>query len=184
MNDLHIVTLMATSDANAVQEPAVTVTHAVVPGSDEEYTSSLQVQSVSVEVVEAEIARVLITPTALSIEEGESGMYDIRLTKAPATGEEITIEIGGGSADITVDDDDRNFVFGPTAADDVVQWDVVQTVTVGAASDGEDEGEETETLRHVVTTNNTEDDPVVGAVYDDATGTFNVTVTVTEAPSS
>ena len=86
----------------------------------------------------AEAAAVTVTPTALRLVEGGTGVYTVVLGSAPS--DTVTIAIGGtAGTDVSVDDDTLTF----TATD----WATAQTVTVSTDADA-DTGNDEVTLTH------------------------------------
>ena len=79
----------------------------------------------------------IITPAALTVDEGASGSYQVVLTSQPT--ETVTVAIKAGSPDIETRPD--RLVFPPE------QWDTPQEVTAAALHDQDDVGE-TESIVH------------------------------------
>ena len=104
-----------------------------------------------------------VTPQHLGIMEGSSGSYTVVLTARPSA--EVTIDIGGhDGTDVSVDQSTLTF----TAAN----WNLAQTVTVGAAQD-DDAATDSVTLNHTVK----------GGDYQGVVAWF-VTVTITDDDSA
>ncbi len=80
---------------------------------------------------------VTVTPTALTIEEGSSGMYTVKLDAEPAGN--VTVTVAGAAGDVTVNPDSLTFTDQ--------NYGTAQTVTVSAAED-EDATNDAATLTH------------------------------------
>ena len=106
-------------------------------------------------------AGVTISPTSLTVEEGSSNTYMVKLDKAPSA--DVTITVGGASGDVTVADSSLTFTSG--------NYSTAQTITVRAARDG-DTTDDTATLTHAASSSDTN----YGASLD----IDDVTVTVTD----
>ena len=109
---------------------------------------------------------VLITPTALTVPEGRSRTYTVKLTSQPMA--DVTVNLStSGSTTVTHDATDDMLTF--TAAN----WATNQTVRVSAAEDDADYDDETATISHSVAS--TDPDYQVITPPD-----INVAVTVTD----
>ena len=91
---------------------------------------------------------VLLSPDALTVAEGGSGTYTVKLAAAP--GEDVTVAITSDNAEVTIDDTDGTMsgvqnTLTFTASD----WSTAQTVTVRAADDA-DADTDTATLTHAI----------------------------------
>ena len=82
-------------------------------------------------------AGVTLSATSLTVEEGSSNTYTVKLDKAPSAN--VTITVSGASGDVTVDGSPLTFTPGNFSA--------TQTITVNAAAD-EDTTDDTATLTH------------------------------------
>ncbi|MFI7439828.1 glycoside hydrolase family 6 protein [Nonomuraea indica] len=71
-----------------------------------------------------------VTPTALSVPEGGSATYAVRLAAQPSGNVTVTSTAGGGDADLTVTGG-ASLTFTPTT------WNTAQNVTVSAAEDAD-----------------------------------------------
>ena len=106
---------------------------------------------------------VLITPTTLTVPEGRSRTYTVKLTSQPTA--DVTVNLStSGSTTVTHDATDDMLTF--TAAN----WATNQTVRVSAAEDDDDHLDDTATISHSVTSTDT----------DYRSGSSDVTVTVTD----
>ena len=84
------------------------------------------------------VAGVTITPTSLTVDEGDTADYMVELDAQPTA--DVTINITGGG-DVSVSP--TTLTFSPTT------WDTAQTVTVTAAQDS-DAADDTQTVSHAV----------------------------------
>ena len=159
------VTVSAAQDDDAVDESA-TLTHAVSG-----YRDVTTAADVAVNVIDGgEVAGVTVTPTVLSVAEGETGTYTVVLDADPDPGREgltVTVTPASNNADVTFAPASLNF----TSAN----WNVPQTVTVSAAQD-DDALDDSATLSHAISG--------FGAVTtaDDVTVTVIGTATVPGPP--
>ena len=157
------VTVNAAVDKDGVSDDTVSLTHTVT-GAD---YGSVTADSVEVAVTEKDTPGVTVTPTSLTIKEGETGTYTVVLNTQP-TGN-VTVTVGGASGDVTADTDPNTdndqTILTFTSSD----WDTAQTVTVNAAVDKDGISDDTVSLTHTVT----------GADYGSVTADL-VEVTVTE----
>ena len=87
---------------------------------------------------------VLITPTALTVPEGRSRTYTVKLTSEPTASVTVNLSTSGST---TVTHDATNNMLTFTAAN----WATNQTVRVSAAEDDADHDDETATISHSVT---------------------------------
>ena len=99
--------------------------------------------STTVSITDDDGPGVLITPTALTVPEGGSKTYRVKLTSQPTANVTVTISTSG-SSDVTHNDADNTLTF--TAAN----WATNQTVRVLAAED-DDHLDDTATISHTVT---------------------------------
>ena len=130
----------------------------------------LQVSREQVTIRDDDTAGVTVTPTEVSVVEGQSGSYRVVLDSQP-TGD-VTIAIAGhADTDITLS--------GDTLTDDALtftsaNWNIAQAVTVTAAHDGDATAPPDITLTHTVSGGDYEglkaDDVVVSITEDDEPG--------------
>ena len=112
----------------------------------------------------------VFSSTALTVAEGGSGTYTVKLATQPTV--TVTVTVGGASGEVTVDTDantngnQRTLIFTAT------NWGTARTVTVLAGED-EDSVNDTATLTHRAS----------GGGYGSVTGTVVVTVTDNDEPS-
>ena len=157
---MQTVTVTASEDDDAVDEEEATLAHSASGGGYDEVTAG----SVTVTITDDDTVGVTISETALSIDEGGSGSYTVKLDTEP-TGD-VTVAIAGhADTDITL--------LGVTLSNDALtftpdNWNTVPTVTVTAAEDDDAVDEEEATLAHSAS----------GGGYDEVTA-GSVTVTIT-----
>ena len=155
------VMVTAGEDGDAVDEEEATLAHSASGGGYDEVTAG----GVTVTITDNDTAGVTISETALSIDEGGSATYTVKLDTEPT--EDVTVAIAGHSGtDITLS--------GATVSNDALtftsdNWDTAQTVTVTAGEDGDAVDEEEATLAHSAS----------GGGYEEVTA-GGVTVTITD----
>ena len=106
-------------------------------------------------------AGVTLSTTSLTVEEGSSNTYTVKLDKAPTAN--VTITVSGASGDVTVMGSPLTFT--PS------NFDTAQTITVSAARD-RDTTDDTATLTHAASSDDTS--------YRDSLDIDDVDVTVTD----
>lgn len=153
-DDTQAVTVTAQEDDDAVNDTA-TVTH-TVSGADYE---SVTAGSVTAQVTDNDTAGVTISKSSLSIGEGGTDTYSIRLDTEPTGNVTVTIN-DPSNTDVTADPAALIFTLD--------NWDDTQSVTVTAQED-DDSDNDAATVTHSVS----------GADYESVTAA-NVTVTVTD----
>ena len=177
---LGSVTLtIAAGSASGTTTFTLTPTDDDVDEGDEALTvdgsvTGLDVTAAAVTIEEDDERGVTVTPTALTVPEGESGTYTVVLTSQP-TGS-VTVALSrSGSSDVTVSPSPLTFTAG--------NWSTAQTVTVFAAVDT-DAVNDTATVTHAVSGGDygseTASDVAV-TVSDDETVSTEVTLTVAPA---
>ena len=132
------VTASSTNDQNQADE-VVTLTHTASGGGYGDVTAEIEVTT-----LDDDAARLNVSLTQLTVEEGASGTYAIHLNTQPSG--DVTVTVGGASGAVTVDTDaatgdQSTLTFTRT------NWNASQTVTVSAASDS-NSANETLTLSH------------------------------------
>ena len=90
------VTVSAAEDDDAVADAQVTLTHTVSGGD----YGTVSADSVTVTITESDVAGVTVTPTTLTVLEGGSATYTVKLDTEPS--DDVTVEIGGASGDVSV----------------------------------------------------------------------------------
>ena len=137
------VTVAGVDDA-AADDSAANVTHTPT-GAD---YGSVTISSVTVVVGDDEPAGLKVSPTSLTVAEGATATYTVRLNTAP-TGA-VTVTVGGATAKATADTDTGTTGDQTTLSFDATNWNTAQTVTVTGAEDA-DGADETVGLTHAVT---------------------------------
>ena len=170
------VTVRAAQDADAASDAAA-ITHAVVAAQSANEYDAVTIGSVAVTVTDDDtvtIGSVAVSETTLTVAEGGSATYTVRLNTQPASNVVIGVTISG-SPDVTVDR--ATLTFSPS------NWDTAQTVTVSAAQDA-DAVNDAASITHAVDASRSADEydgVAVGgvsvSVADDDAG---VSVSVTE----
>ena len=118
------------------------------------------------DVNDVTVAGLIIDPTELDIEEGDSASYTVKLAAAPAG--DVTVTVGGhDNTDATLS---GSGLTGSDLTFTTSNWNNLQTVTVTAAEDGDNDDEAAIDLTH--TASSTGD-----TNYDNLTGS-TVTVTI------
>ena len=164
------VTVKAAEDDDGVTDTDVTLAHAISSDDDTDY-NALADQSVTVSITENDVVGVTISPTTLTVTEGDStGLdYTVVLTSKPA-GDVIVAISGHASTDVALSgtglSNDGKLTF--TTAN----WATAQTVTVKAAEDDDGVTDADVTLAHAISS--TDD-----STYD-ALASQSVTVSITE----
>jgi len=120
-----------------------TVSHSVTSG-DPFYAALPAVDSVTVNIEDDDTAGVLITPTTLTVVEGSTTSYEVRLESQPVAA--VTITLGFDATQLGVST--AALVFTPTS------WTItpIMTVTVTATDDPLFEGPQTLTISHTLIT--------------------------------
>ncbi len=127
------VTVSAASDPDADTDPDVTLTHTAAGGG----YGSASIDSVVVSITESDTKGVTISPNTLTVAEGSSGTYTVKLDTQPSANVRVTV--GGTSGDVTVRGSPLRFTRS--------NWSTAQIVTVDAGAD-EDTTDDTATLTH------------------------------------
>ena len=147
------VSVRADSDANSINETS-TLIHTAT-SADPGYSGTTAILSVT--VIDQDAPRLEVSPGALTMDEGSSAEFTVKLSSEPTAG--VTVQIPTfTNPDLTHNQSALSFT--PST------WDAPQTVTVSAMedADAEDEVVETLTLR------------ASGGEYSGITGTVTVTV--------
>ena len=163
------VAVTPVEDANGIAE-TITLTH-IQSGGD--YTG-IAADSVTVNVTDSDTRNVVLSPTSLTITEGDdTGVsYTVKLSTQPS--DTITVTIGGHSGtDLSISG--TTLSNSNTLTFSTSNWNTAQMVTVKAGHDGNSD-DESETLTHTASggdyANLTKDLPVT--VTDDAPATVTV----------
>ena len=116
-------------------------------------------------------AALVFSPTSLTVGEGSSGSYTVRLATLP-TGN-VTVTVAGATGDVTVDTNSGSPGNQNTLSFTTSTWNTAQTVTVAAGEDV-DTTNDSATLTHTA----------AGGGYNSITGNVAVTVTDNDEPNS
>ena len=156
--DLARTVSVRAGEDNDTANDAVTLTHSVAADSAAEY-AGVSIGSVSVTVDDDDTAGVTVSESALTVGEGSTGTYTVRLDFQPSA--DVTVAVGAGG-DVTAEPETLTF--------STDTWDTAQTVTVRAGQD-DDLANDTVPLTHTATSDDSD--------YDGAT-IAGVDVTVTD----
>ncbi len=132
-DEAQTVTVTAVDDSDMVGE-SVTVSHGVVGYSGVSNGPSVAVTLIDDDVVPAGVT---VTPTALTVNEGASATYTVKLDAEPSDG--VTVTVAGASGDVTVSGSPMTFT--------AQNYGEAKTITVSADSDA-DATDDTATLTH------------------------------------
>ncbi len=157
-NTAQTVTVSAAQDPDGDTDPAVTLSHSASGGG----YGSVAVDNVVVTVTEDDTKGVTVSSGALTVVEGGTGSYTVKLDTQPSG--EVVVTVEGASGDVTVPDSQLRFA--------VNNWSEAQTVTVNAALDTDADTDPDVTLTHGVS----------GGGYG-SVSIADVVVSVTEAVS-
>ena len=159
----------AAEDVDATADPQVTLAHDIGSTADTVY-DALADQSVTVSITDNDTAGVTISPTTLTVTEGDAtgNSYTVVLATQPAGDVTVTIS-GHANTDLTVS--------GTTLTTNQLtfttdNWSTAQTVTVKAAEDEDGVTDADVTLTHAISST---DDAAYHALADQS-----VTVSITE----
>ncbi len=164
------VTVAAAQDADAVDDAAA-ISHAVDASRSANEYDNVSIAGVAVTVTDDDTAGVSVSETTLTVDEGGSGSYTVRLNTQPAS--DVVINVTrSGSADVTVDTDGATSGNQTTLTFSPANWSAAQTVRVAAAQD-DDAVNDTASIAHAVVAAQSANE------YDGVT-VAGVTVTVTD----
>ena len=166
------VTVTAADDDDAVPDADVTLTHSV---SGADYSMPTTTGSVTVTITENDMRGVTVTPTALSVTEGSTGNYMVKLNSQPMGN--VTVTVTGAMGDVSVDTstaagDQNTLTFAPST------WNTAQTVEVRAAEDMDAVADAAVTLTNTASGGDyvsSESASVEVTIVEDDTATFSVT---------
>ena len=165
----RMVTVTAADDDDAVNDPAVTLTHTASGGD----YASLTGPSLSVTITENDSRGVTLSTTNLTVNEEDMESYTVLLDSEPT--ENVTVTIGGtDNTDITVDTDPATTGDQTTLTFTPTNWSTAQVVTVAAADDDDSVTDTAVTLTHTAS----------GGDYASLTGpSLSVTIIENDAAS-
>ena len=135
-NTAQTVTVTAAQDDDGADD-ALTVGHAIASSSAAEYIGAT-LDGLPVTVDDDESLGITLSPTTLTVNEGSTADYTVKLSVQPTA--DVTVNITGGG-DVTVNPTSLTFTS--------VTWDTAQTVTVTAAQD-DDGADDTLTVGHAI----------------------------------
>ena len=160
-NIAQSVAVTTVADFNTMDDTA-TISHTVTVtvGGAAEY-DGIAAESVTVEVTDTSVQGIALSPATLTVDEGATGAYGVRLETIPDGGNvTVTLSLAGGDA-----------TFAPTVAltFSATTWNISQSVTVTPAADDDAVANTDITIAHSAS----------GADYDGVSDR-NVRVVVTE----
>ena len=141
-NAPQMVTVTGVDDANTGNE-IVAFTHTPTGGGYD----GVSISNINVTAVDDDVAGLKVSPTSLTVAEGATATYTVRLNVAP-TGT-TTVTVGGATAKLAADTDTGTPGDQTMLSFDAANWDTAQTVTVTGAEDA-DGADETASLTHAV----------------------------------
>ena len=161
------VTITPTNDTDTASHSAFDLSHDVLGGG---YTG-MDVDDVTVQILDDEAPQVVITTTAVTVNEGGTFAYNIALTQAPSGGETVTVDLAFNTGELTatvtsVELTSANYEAG-----------VAVTITAKNVS-----ADATRMIEHNVSVADTDDSD--DQVYDGTESASSITVTVKDVPSS
>ena len=137
------ITISGVDDANTLDNVA-TVTH-TASGAD---YGSVTISDQGVRVSDDDLAGLKVSPAALTVSEGGTGTYTVRLNAAPTA--TVTVTVAAASAKATADTDTGTTGIQTMLSFDATNWNTAQTVTVAGAAD-DDGADESVAISHSVT---------------------------------
>ena len=121
------VTVSAAQDADAVND-AASIAHAVVDASSADEFDAVTIAGVAVTVTDDDAAGAAVSETTLTVAEGGSATYTVRLNTQPTSDVVISVT-ASGNTDVTVSPARLTFTTS--------NWSTAKTVTVSAAQDAD-----------------------------------------------
>ena len=184
------VRVSAAEDADAVDDAAAS-THAVVAASSADEFDNVTIAGVAVTVTDDDTAGATVSETTLTVTEGGSATYTVRLNTQPTS--DVVITVSSDNSDVTADTDAASSGNQATLTFSTSNWSTAQTVTVSAAQDA-DAANDAASITHAVVAASSADEydaatiaGVAVTVTDDDTAGVTVsetTLTVTEGGSA
>ena len=176
-NALQTVTIRATADDDLAADSA-SLSHAASNAGSTASAYAGVSKSLSVPIIDNDTPTIILSETALSVDEGGTGTYTVKLSNQPAAG--VTITITSSATDDVTIATDGTFSDSETLSFSTTNWNTPQTVTVKGATDNDLSHDTGNTLTHAASnTVSSMDSLFTGA----ATVSLSVTVTDTTAPS-
>ena len=163
-NSGKMVTVSAGEDDDAANDSA-TLTHTAAGGDYGSVTGDVMVT-----VTDNDVPALVLSPTALTVDEGTSGMYTVKLATQPTAN--VTVMVSGASGEVTVDTDTGTDGNQNTLSFTTSDWNSEKTVTVSAGQDDDSTDDEV-TLTHTA----------AGGDYGAVMGDVVVTVTDNDTPA-
>ena len=137
------ITITGVADADTTDDN-VSITH-VPSGAD---YGSVTLVTLAARIQDSDVAGLTVVPGSLSMAEGATATYTVRLNVAPTAA--VTVTVTGATAKLTVDTDTETTGDQTTLSFSTTNWDTAQPVTVTGVAD--DDGEdEVVPLNHTVT---------------------------------
>ena len=158
------VTITPTNDTDTASHSAFDLSHTVLGGG---YTG-MDVDDVTIQVLDDEAAQVVITTTALTVNENVAFTYTIALTDAPSAGETVTVDLSYSTGD---------FTGTTTVALTSSNYEAGETVTLTARNVDADA---VKTISYSVSVADTDDSD--DQVYDGTETATSTTVSVKNVP--
>ena len=128
------VTITGVADADTTNDN-VTISHTVT-GAD--YGGIVTINNLAAQIVDTDVAGLTVAPGSLSVAEGATATYTVRLSVAPTAA--VTVTVSGATAKLTVDTDTDTTGDQTTLSFNATNWNTAQTVTVTGVAD--DDGED------------------------------------------
>ena len=163
-NSGKMVTVSAGEDDDASNDSA-TLTHSASGGGYGSITGDVMIT-----VTDNDTPALVFSPTSLTVDEGASGMYTVRLATQPTAN--VMVTVSGASGEVTVDTNSGTNGDQNTLSFTASDWNSGKTVTVSAGED-DDSTNDTATLSHSAS----------GGDYGSVTGRLMVTVTDNDTPA-
>ena len=137
------ITLSGVDDSNTADDSA-TVSHTPT-GAD---YGGVSISDLNATVADDDAAGLKVTPTSLTVAEGATATYTLRLNVAPTA--TTTVTVGGATAKVTADADPNAPGDQTTLTFDAANWNAARTVRVTSVADA-DGADEVVDLTHAVT---------------------------------
>ncbi len=173
------VTIRATADDDLAPDTSSLSHTASNAGPDDSAYAGVS-KSLSVPIIDNDTPAIILSETALSVDEGGTGTYTVKLSNQPAAGVTITIT-SSTSDDVEIDGPDSglNYSNEETLRFSTGNWNSPQTVTVRGLTDDDLATSTGNTLTHAAS-NTTATDSLFSTAAD---VDLDVTVTDTTTPT-
>ena len=156
------VSITPTDDADTASHSAFTLSHDVLGGG----YSRMNVDDVTVQVLDDEASQVVVSTTAVTVNEGGMFTYTISLTDEPSANETVTVDLNFNTGELTSTETTVTFTAGDFSEEITI---TARNVTADAVR----------TISYTVTVTDTSEDD---QVYDNSTTATSTTVTVKNVP--